>query len=478
MSTCKKKFVLGLILIVTLAFLLPSPFMPAKAQAASAPTVSTLTATDVDDESATLNGRLTSNGSYDVVEYGFYYDDSSSVTTSDDNILAGTGDLDDEEAFDAALDSLDSDTRYYFRAYIIYEDASNDPHTVLATNTRYFTTNDGGSSSEDRPTVTTRSATDIGYRDATLNAEIDSIGGDDITEYGFYWGSSTSTSTKRKVGTDSIGDGDDYDYYLSGLSSDRKYYFKAYAKNRYGTDYGSMKSFTTDSRGNASEDRPNVTTKTPSVVDGYATLHGVLTSEGDSNINGYGFYWGTNSDPGNRIEVGYGDLNEDETFSYKLTGLTAGTTYYVKAYATNDSGTDYGSILSFNVSGSAQYPSIFTIGSYSYNINGSYRVGEVAPYIKNNRTYLPVRYAVWGMGIADYNILWDEMNQLVTLTKGATVVRLMINSPVMYVNGSSVIMDTAPEITNDRTCLPIAPIAQAFGYSATWDSFTQIVTIR
>jgi uncharacterized protein (TIGR02145 family) len=45
------------------------------------------------------------------------------------------------------------------------------------------------------------------------------------------------------------------------------------------------------------------------------------------------------------------------TFTSNLTGLTAGTTYYVRAYATNGSGTSYGNQVSFaTLTLAAQYP--------------------------------------------------------------------------------------------------------------------------
>ncbi|HRY13657.1 MAG TPA: stalk domain-containing protein [Syntrophomonadaceae bacterium] len=454
-----------LTLVFAFVFLAPSFLLPAEATAA-APTVTALSASSIDDDSATLNGRLTSAGTYDVVEYGFYYDDDDNVTTSDAKIRAGTGNLDEDEEFEATINGLKPDTRYWFRAYIIYDNSRE--RTVLSATTRTFTTTDSGA--EDRPEVSTDSATSITSNSARLNGEIDSIGASRITEYGFYYGTKSSPSTKKKVGS-RIDEGDDFSYKLTGLKSDTRYYFRAYARNAEGISYGSVRSFFTEE----GDEKPSVTTKAVTTGDGYATLYGVVTDEGDSDIEAYGFYYGTTSNTPNKIKVG-NRIAEDKTFSYQLTGLAPGN-YYVKAYATNDGGTSYGTLRSFEVTRSSA-PSVFFIGSSYYNIRGSYQAGEAAPYIKNSRTYLPIRPVGNSVGIADKDIVWNANTRTVTLTKGTTTVRLEIGSPIMYVNGSAVTMDTAPEISNSRACLPIAHIVKLFGYTAYWDGASRAVTIR
>jgi hypothetical protein len=103
---------------------------------------------------------------------------------------------------------------------------------------------------------------------------------------------------------------------------------------------------------------------------------------------------------------------------------------------------------------------------------------DAAPYIKNNRTYMPVRYVAYAMGLTDANIVWNGATNTATLTKGSTSVILVIGSRIMYVNGAPRTMDVAPEITNNRICLPIAWVASAFGCTATWNGTAKTVTIR
>jgi len=121
---------------------------------------------------------------------------------------------------------------------------------------------------------------------------------------------------------------------------------------------------------------------------------------------------------------------------------------------------------------------VFTFGSATYKLNGVEKTMDVAPYAKDNRTYMPIRYVAYALGIDDSNILWDGANSTVTLMKGDKVVQLKLGSTALIVNGATVTMDVAPEAVSDRTMLPAALVAQAFGKTATWDATANTVTIK
>ncbi len=77
-----------------------------------------------------------------------------------------------------------------------------------------------------------------------------------------------------------------------------------------------------------------------------ATGGGNVTSDGGSAVTARGICWNTSQNPtiaGAKTTDGAGT----GTFASSLTGLTAKTTYYVRAYATNAAGTSYGQQLSF-----------------------------------------------------------------------------------------------------------------------------------
>ncbi len=121
---------------------------------------------------------------------------------------------------------------------------------------------------------------------------------------------------------------------------------------------------------------------------------------------------------------------------------------------------------------------VFVIGDTNYTVNGVQMTADVAPYLKNDRTYLPVRYVATALGVVDANIMWNEAEQSVVIIKGDRVVKLVIGSTTMMINGVPFGMDVAPEIVDPgRTMLPLRWVAQALGADVQWDAATQTVTI-
>lgn len=120
----------------------------------------------------------------------------------------------------------------------------------------------------------------------------------------------------------------------------------------------------------------------------------------------------------------------------------------------------------------------FSIGSYVYYIDGQYHSMDVASYSKNGRTYLPIRYAAYAIGISDQNIIWDGIAQTATLVKGNTFVQVQLGINTITINDVPNTMDVAPESSNGRTMLPIRWIAEAFGSTLAWDSTTQTININ
>jgi len=90
-----------------------------------------------------------------------------------------------------------------------------------------------------------------------------------------------------------------------------------------------------------------------------------------------------------------------------------------------------------------------------------------APYISQGRTMVPVHYVGYAFG---QEITWNGETETVIIAADGETVEMVIGNTTMTINGEEFEMDVAPEITNDRTFLPIAWVAIAFGITEIiWD---------
>ncbi len=122
----------------------------------------------------------------------------------------------------------------------------------------------------------------------------------------------------------------------------------------------------------------------------------------------------------------------------------------------------------------------FKIGDSTYtSASGTVQTMDVTPYVKDNRTYTPVRYLAYALGVTEEGILWDEAAQTVTITKDDITLTLTIGSTTMTKNSEIIVMDVAPELVDPgRTMLPARWVSEALGATVTWDETTQQVTIE
>jgi Listeria/Bacterioides repeat len=95
---------------------------------------------------------------------------------------------------------------------------------------------------------------------------------------------------------------------------------------------------------------PKVTTQAATnITSGTATGNGTITFLGAPNPTQYGVVWSTSHNPtialSTRTEQGA--ASSTGTFTSSITGLTQNTTYYVRAYSTNEIGTVYGDEVEF-----------------------------------------------------------------------------------------------------------------------------------
>ncbi len=146
------------------------------------------------------------------------------------------------------------------------------------------------------------------------------------------------------------------------------------------------------------------TVSTASVEDIYNTsakIGGLVSDDGGADISDRGVYWGTSTDPessGTKLQIGTGT----GAFYDSLTGLTSGTKYYVKAFATNSAGTAYGDETFFTTQ--ISLPTISTSAITELTANSARVGGDISDS--------------GGYAITDRGIYWGtDSNPQLTGTK-------------------------------------------------------------
>ena len=93
---------------------------------------------------------------------------------------------------------------------------------------------------------------------------------------------------------------------------------------------------------------PTVTTQAATaIVSSTATGNGTVTADGDKTVTVRGVCWALTTNPvagGSHADAVAGGTG---TFTAAVTGLSAGTKYFLRAYATNMDGTAYGDNVTF-----------------------------------------------------------------------------------------------------------------------------------
>lgn len=321
-------------------------------QSTSLPEVTTYQVTEIGATTATCGGYVVSDGGSTVTSRGVCWSTEHNPVLNTNYMThdgSGTGE------FTSSITGLSPNTTYYVRAY-----ASNSVGTNYGEE-KSFTTNDG------LPVVTTAEVTSITQTTAICGGNVTSDGGLAVTSRGVVWDTSPNPVLNIYYMTNDGSGTGVFTSNITDLSPNTTYYVRAYASNSAGTSYGEQKTFTTGQ----TISLPTITTAEVSdITSSTATCGGNVTSDGGATVTARGVCWSTSSNP--TISNSHtSDGNGIGTFTSSITGLTANTTYYVRAYASNSAGTSYGSDVTFTTeSDQPQVPTGAINGLFTINANG------------------------------------------------------------------------------------------------------------
>ena len=334
------------------------------------PTVVTKSVGEVTKTSAKVVGQVAADGGADVTERGVCWSTDGTPTILDFSVKDTEGGL---GSYEIAFTDLVPNTQYYVRAY-----ATNEAGTGYGDEKTFVTVDpeepenpenpENPEQPEDpeqpeqpenpenpeepevpeqpeegAPVVTTAEVTEITLYSAKCGGGVSDGGGAVVVERGVCWNTSGNPTVLDFTTKDGSGLGS-YISSITGLEYGTTYYVRAYAANANGVaGYGKEVSFTT-----LDKLLPTVTT-TAEVTDitvSSATCGGEVTFNGNVSVTARGICWSTKQNP---------TIEDDKTidgsgvgiFTSNLSNLERNTTYYVRAYATNEVGTAYGEEVTF-----------------------------------------------------------------------------------------------------------------------------------
>lgn len=295
----------------------------------SSPSLITTSVNSITFSSANAGGYINNAGSAAVTSRGLCYSTSPNPTISGTTLLAGTG----TGVFSVSLIGLNAATKYYLRAF-----ATNSTGTSYGQEISFTTSN------AVLANVSTNNVILITDTTAQSGGNVTSAGSAPVTAKGICYSTSANPTTADIVVNGGSGLGG-FTNSLVNLTPGTTYHVRAFATTAAGTSYGINRTFTTTAPILATISTTVVTNITSTT----AVSGGNVSSAGGSSVSSRGVCYSTSPNPTLADNINSGGSGTG-LFTSNLSGLLPNTTYYLRAYATNNTGTAYGNQETFTTS--------------------------------------------------------------------------------------------------------------------------------
>ena len=331
------------------------------------PNISTQIAT-IQSTFITVDGVILSAGSSPIIRKGMVWSTESEPTVDlSTKIEAGFGNA----SFKVSITGLIPGTTYYVRSFaanssgLVY---GNEVMFRTVTNPEIFLENNA---------ITERTC----IRNLTL--VISNDGNAAIINKGFVWSTSPNPDLQNYTGSLNVGPGSNsFTTAIRNLQPNTTYYIRGWASNGL-TSLTPQIILTTSNLSN-----PPIVSQTTALtnITGFSATSGGIIGDNCESITKMGVCWSTtphptiiNSHTEETVAIG--------PFVSNLTGLTTGTVYYIRSYATNDFGTTYGPELTFTTTGQT----IFVTTEQQTQTEGSYESATINGNVTSNGTIVQSR---------------------------------------------------------------------------------------
>jgi len=197
----------------------------------SLPTLTTVSVSNVTNNSAVSGVNITSDGGSTVTQRGVCWSTNQNPTITDNITINGSG----SGSFISSISGLNSNSTYYVRGY-----ATNGVGTSYGNQINFTTTNISGS----LPTLTTVSVSNVTYNSAVSGGNITSDGGSTVTQRGVCWSTNQNPTIADNIKNNGAGIGT-FSSSITSLNANTTYYVRSYATNGLGIAYGNQVNFMT-----------------------------------------------------------------------------------------------------------------------------------------------------------------------------------------------------------------------------------------
>ncbi len=334
------------------------------------PSMGTLSVREIGATYIKADFDITSSGGLVISEKGIAYTDMDDDGAGEKKITIDDTGLDTE----GIVDGFPRDSDLRLRAY-----ATNAAGTSYSDYVSIKTKNG-------IPVITTGDVSNIHSKTVDASGRLITNGGEKLSAYGIVYSEDPEPQLDDKVSY--AGGGSSFKIELDELQPFTKYYFRAFARNRFATRFGDIKEFETTGP-------PTVRTGEPGrIMVSSININIEVTDDGGHEVTDAGVCYSMLKEP--TIDTNVSSFGKGTgSFEAKVDNLDPGTRYHLRAYAVNSEGVSYGEeiILSTKLG----IPEVATGGVTDIDYSAVTVIGDIVDD--------------GGLDVIERGIVWDTISR-------------------------------------------------------------------